>query len=358
MRRSDRRKVIAERQREVRLLAFRVFGGVEYHAMHSTNFNLEPAGVLGSATCWSLEVLPSGLTRLWGSGRSPNFGVVDLQKYFPTPQVLLFRWSPQLQLTWPARIVTGIERSRLYRWGAPIEREGSLYSWTIEQDLLDLDLELVESFLCAPIKARNEVQAKATFADATADWAETQRIKRFLSAGEEAELVARFKSCRDWFPKTVKWLAQIESADDKERPKLMAQALKELQAESLILSALSSELSSLSGDKRRRYWRMVRNLRKRTDHLDRKLADLWTFLRERNCEEMRKFLQGLGLGHGLVAKSFRRRHERLGLFSRVNTGPTPRSDDEPLRAESLARQISLASGFALESFPERYVKRP
>ncbi len=353
----DSREVIAQRQREVLLIALRVFGGLEYYAMHSTNFSLQPAGVQGSATCWSLEVLPSDLKRLRGSGQSPKFGVFDLNGYFPTPEIFLFRWSPQLQLSWPTRIVSGIERLQLCHWRAPRELERRLFSWTINQDLLDLDQGLVQTFRSAPLAVRNESQAKAALARVITGWEQPQKVRRFLSASEQSEVVARFKSCRDWFPKTVKVLEQVELADDKDRAQLMAHALTKLKAESLILSALPSELGDLSADGRRRFRRMVRNLEKRTDHLDRKLADLWSFLGDRNCDQIHEFLKTLGLGHGLLPKSLRRRHQRLGLFSRVKTGPSPRYADEALDAESFPLQISGALGFELQSFPERYVMR-
>jgi hypothetical protein len=354
---SDRTEVIAERHREVLLIAFRVFGGLEYHAMHSTHFSLEPAGRIGSATCWSLDVLPSSLTRLRESGAPPNFGAVELKQHFPTPEIFLFRWSPQLQLTWPTRIRSGIESWQLCRWSTPHECDGRRFSWRIDQNLLDLDQGLVQGFRCGPLAAQNESQAKKEFARLTGDWEERQQVKRFLSGSEESEVVARFKSCRDWFPKTVKWLGQVELADAPSRAGLMARALAELKSESLILSALPSELRDLSADGRRRFQRQVRNLEKRSDPLDRTLADLWSFLEGLNRQEIYEFLRALGLGHGLLPKSLRRRQQRLGLSSRVDTGPSSRWNDEALEAESLPLQISAASGFSLLSFPERYVKK-
>jgi hypothetical protein len=132
--------------------------------MHSANFSQEPSGKRGSATCWSLEVVPSGLDRLKENGNSPNFRVIPMEHHFPGPMIFLFRWSPQLQLTYATRIVAGFERLQLSHRSSPRETAGQRYSWTVEQQLLDLDGSLVQTFRTAALAVDGETQARAVLA--------------------------------------------------------------------------------------------------------------------------------------------------------------------------------------------------
>jgi hypothetical protein len=342
--------LVAQQRREVVLVGFRVFGGLDYCAMHSANYDLTPNGERGSATCWDLEILPSPLDRLRENGQAPIFRTLPVDQHFPRPIVFLFRWSPQIQLTYATRIMVGFECLQLEHWSSPLQAPERSYSWTIEQQLLDLQGRLVQAFRRAAVVAVDEYEAKATLANMTRGWDCEERVRHFLSPSEEAQLLARFQSCRDLFPRTVKLLNQ--AYDQKSPEPLLAEAVDVLKAESLIYSALPSEIADLSGDRRRQFRRAQRELLKRTDDLDRRLSDPWDYLGGLSKEELGEFLRSRGWSGELQLKSLRRRHERLGLFSKLRSGPAALGT-----SPSDKTQLSSAIGFHLVSFPERYVAR-
>jgi hypothetical protein len=349
----DQATPVAQRQHAITLIGFRVFGGLEYHGVHSADFSLTPSGERGSATSWSLDVLPSALNRLRENVAAPNFQFIPIEQHFPRPMVFLFRWSPQLQLTFPTRIVAGLERFQLHHWSPPLEIMGKSYSWTIEQQLLDLDGKLVQSFRTLAVIHRHESGARTAFANVTAGWDQPQMVKRFLSATEEDELRARFQACKDLFPKTARLLKKAQLAENAEAEQLLAEALAELKTESLIYSALESEISDLSGEARRRFRRAQRELVKRIDPRDRRISDLWGYLKKLTEEQLQEFLGSLGFSGQSLAKSLRRRHQRLGLLSIAQSAVLSAAEDS--RPKALSREVGSVIGFSLESFPERYV---
>src|SRR5258706_13448835 len=104
----------------------------------------------------------------------------------------------------------------------------------------------------------------------------------------------------------------------------MACAQKALKTESLIFSALPNELEYLSSAERRRYRRARRQLERRNDPRDRKMADLWPLLQRLTSFELHKALATIEATAGVTAKSLRRRPQRLGLHSSIKPGPVPR----------------------------------
>ena len=343
--------VLLEEKRDVQIVGFRVFGGLNYHAIHSANFSLEPAGKRGSATSLRLSVLPSDLQRLRGSGRPPKFGTLELQEHFAATEVFLFRWSPQLQISYATRVVLGIECLQLCRWSEPQQIVGETIEWTINQNVLDLDGELVQSFRTTAVP--NEQRGREVVACFAEQWRQKEQVKGFLSASKECELVARFKACRDLFPKTVGFLEEAEQARGEQRREFMACAQKAIMTESLIFSELPCEVEHFAPDERRRYRRAKRQLERRNDPRDRKIADLWPFLQTLTSFELHKALETNELTAGVSAKSLRRRLQRLGLHSSIKPGPVPREGHESATVDP-----QTPEGFpdcSLESFPEPYV---